>query len=757
MSLLGRERRPFVGLAIAAALGIFVADYFPALNNLVLAIAFGGAIACVRRPFAPLVFPVVAAAFFCLHSSRILRTPADVLADFAGDEIRAVSVAGEVATEPKVELNGNSTFLLKLKSARFDDERIESDATVYVHWRGAAQVGDEIALFGTLQPIEPPRNPGEFDMRGYLARRGVTRQVIVRYPENGHVMRSGSMFSLLRAAARSRDWMQRSLSRGIEDSPEVIGLICGTSLGLRHQTRDDIEEPFQQTGTLHLFAVAGLHVGIVAWLLWTVASVTRLPRKPATAVIIALLFFYAAVTGLHTASIRAAVMSAVLMAGLFFDRKVLALNSLAAAAFLILLWDSNQLFTSGFQLSFCVVAAIIVLATPLYRFFRRIGQPDPFLPRALFSPLKKLGIKISEALARGATVSMAAWIGSLACIYWYFHLVTPVSLFANLAVVPIAYFVLALALLSLITAPISSALSVIFNNANWLMSRAVFGLVHLFAAIPGGHFYLVEIPSPRAPVAIAVLDEGTGAATHVRANGHDWLIDCGSARSYERTLKSYLHSRGVNRLEGLILTHGDAQHIGGAPGVIDDFSPREIYDNPLSVRSVLQRQLLSRFTPQHLRAGDALLFGKMVNAKILYPPSHLQIEAADDAPLILRVMINGKTAVFFESDSGADAEEALLDSGEELKSDILIKGQHHEGSSGTAEFIDAVRPKLIIATARESPIAEKLNDEWASEIAARGIKLFRQDETGAVELEFQEGEWQARSYLTGETLRSNSR
>ncbi len=757
MSLLGRERRPFVGLAIAAAVGIVAADYFAALNILIVLIAFGGAAVCLRWPFAPLVFATVGAAFFCLHSSRILRTPAAKLAAVAGNEIRAVSVTGVIATEPKIEANGVATFLLRLKSARFDDQPFETNASVYVYWRGTAQVGDEVALFGTLEPIEPPRNPGEFDMRAYLARRGVTREVIVRYPENGRLVRPGSAFSLLRAAARSRDWMQRTLSRGIEDSPEVIGLICGTSLGLRHQTRDDIEEPFQQTGTLHLFAVAGLHVGIVAWLLWTVASVFRLPRKLATAIIISLLFFYAAVTGLHTASIRAAVMSALLMAGIFFDRKVLALNSLAAAAFLILLWDSNQLFTSGFQLSFCVVAAIIIFANPLYRIFRRLGQPDPFLPRALFSPLKKIRIKISDALARGSSVSMAAWAGSLPCVYWYFHLVTAISLLANLIVVPIAYFVLALALLSLITAPFSSFLSIVFNNANWLMSRAVLTLVHLFAAIPGGHFYLAESASPRVPVMIIVLDEGTGAAVHVRANGYDWLIDCGSDRTYERTLKAYLHSRGVNRLEGLILTHGDAQHIGGTPGVIDDFSPREIYDNPLSVRSVLQRKLLGRFHAQHLVSGDALLFGPMVSAKILYPPSHLNVEAADDAPLILQLTINDQNTVFLESDAGAEAEAALVDSGAELKSDILIKGQHHEGSSGTAEFIDTVRPRLIIATSRELPVVEQLNDEWASEIAVRGIELFRQDQTGAVEIEIRDGEWQARSYLTGEIFRNNNR
>src|SRR5205823_10327323 len=100
---------------------------------------------------------------------------------------------------------------------------------------------------------------------------------------------------------------------------------------------------------LHLFAVAGLHVGIVERLLWILATVARLSRKWATALIIPLLLFYAAITGLHVSSIRAAVMSSILLGGFFFERKVFSLNSLAAAAFFLLSWNTNEAFSTGFQ------------------------------------------------------------------------------------------------------------------------------------------------------------------------------------------------------------------------------------------------------------------------------------------------------------------------------------------------------------------------------------------------------------------------
>src|SRR5438132_3325255 len=514
-------RQPFVGLALMAALGIVVADFFPSavFRWWFAAVAFALlAIPLCCWPNLGSTYLLVGCGFFLLHNLQIGDTAGLQLAVNLSDRPRVVNAVGFVTSEPKVAPNGFASFLFKLESIEFEGKTRATQATLLVRWRGNPEFGDELKLFGIAEPIAPPRNPGEFDMRSYLARQDVRRSLFVRYPEDGVSIRKGGGNPILQAAQKSRAWMQSAICRGLDDSPQVQNFLSGIALGLRHQTPEDIEEPFQQTGTLHLFAVAGLHVGIVARLLWSLAMVLRLPRKAATALIIPLLFFYAAITGLHTASVRAAVMSALLLGGIFFDRKILALNSLAAAAFLILLFDSNQLFTSGFQLSFAVVGAIILLADPMFVRFERMVAPDPFLPRLLLSRVRRICAAVGRGLARGASVSLAAWIGSLLLIYWYFYLVTPVSLFANLVVVPIAYFVLALAMLSLITAPISSGLSILFNNANWLMSRAVLGLVHFFAMLPAGHVYLARFTERHAPITITVLDEGTGGAAHIRTN-----------------------------------------------------------------------------------------------------------------------------------------------------------------------------------------------------------------------------------------------
>src|SRR5947207_1412414 len=477
-------RQPFVGLALMAAFGIVVADFFPiaAFHWWFAAIAFALlAIALFSWPNLGSTYLLVGCGFFLLHNFRIGDTAGLQLAADLSERPRVVNALGFVTSEPKLASNGFATFLFKLESIELEGKTRPTNATLLARWRGNPEFGDELKLFGIAEPIAPPRNPGEFDMRSYLARRDVLRILFVRYPQDGALAQRGGGIQILRAAQNSRAWMQNALCRGLEDAPDVRNFISGIALGLRHQTPEDIEEPFQQTGTLHLFAVAGLHVGIVAGLLCMLAMVARLSRKWAAAIIIPSLFFYAAVTGLHVSSVRAAVMSSILFGGFFFERKVFVLNSLAAAAFFLLWWNTNELFSTGFQLSFAVVGAIILFGDPLFGVLQRWTAPDPFLPRSLLRGPRRLMHSGFEWLCRGASVSLAAWVGSLPFILWYFHLVTPISLFANLVVVPIAFFILAIALLSLLSTPLLAWLAVIFNNANWALAQLVLGIVQLFA------------------------------------------------------------------------------------------------------------------------------------------------------------------------------------------------------------------------------------------------------------------------------------
>src|SRR5262249_27610252 len=473
MKLLSASRQPFVGLTLMAATGIIVAEIVPLAPAALISAAIVLGICILIAlcwPKLPATYLIVAAGFFLLHKFATTNTAGQQLANKLGERPRVVTAVGYVITEPKIAPSGFATFLLKLKSIELEGKNESTHAVWQIRWKGAPEIGDELKLFGTAEPIAPPRNPGEFDMRTYLARHDVRRMLFARYPEDGTLIRHGGGNPLLRAAQASRTWMQNALCRGVDDAPEAKSFISGIVLGIRHETPEDIEEPFQQTGTIHLFAVAGLHVGIVAALLWVLAAIARLSRKRAAAFIIPSLFFYAAVTGLHVPALRAAVMASILVGSYFFERRVFLLNSLAAAAFFILCWNTNELFSTGFQLSFSVVGAIVLFADRFFSFFQRRAAPDPFLPQSLVRGPRRWMPSSYKWLCGAASVSLAAWIGSLPLILWYFHLVAPISLLANLVVVPIAFFVLAVALLSLMTTPLVPWVALIFNNANWTLA-----------------------------------------------------------------------------------------------------------------------------------------------------------------------------------------------------------------------------------------------------------------------------------------------
>ena len=237
------------------------------------------------------------------------------------------------------------------------------------------------------------------------------------------------------------------------------------------------------------------------------------------------------------------------------------------------------------------------------------------------------------------------------------------------------------------------------------------------------------------------------------------MFDCGNDRSYERVVRKYLHWAGVNRLSGLLLTHGDALHLGGKAQLLEDFPRVRVLDNPTPDRSTIHRRLQRFFQdrgikPATLAAGDSFRLSREVTAHVLFPPRSLSSPVADDQAYVIRVLVGPAASILFMSDAGIKTEKALLALRSDLRSDIVVKGQHHSGESGSEAFLYAAQPRLIIATSRDFPNHERISESWTRELQKRGIKLFRQDDTGAVTLRFHHDSWEAQSYVTGETFRS---
>ena len=142
--------------------------------------------------------------------------------------------------------------------------------------------------------------------------------------------------------------------------------------------------------------------------------------------------------------------------------------------------------------------------------------------------------------------------------------------------------------------------------------------------------------------------------------------------------------------------------------------------------------------------------------RVLYPPAGLKRSSAADMALVLQLEAGGRRALFMSS-SGFTTERWLIDNEPDLRSDVLIKGQHTKDFSGTPDFLARVAPQVVICSALgyTEPV-EKL-DAWEQETAAMGITVFRQDHAGAVQIKIRDDGYELRGFVNGQTFRSRAR
>ena len=606
-------------------------------------------------------------------------------------------------------------------------------------------------MTGSLENLGPPRNPGQFNFAAWSALRQIFTRIRTEHASDTKIVSTHHGNPVERLAFITRGWMRQTLVQGVND-PGISDLVVAMVLGETSALPERVQEQFRGTGTFHLFSVSGLHVGMLAVLLWQLMRILGLSRRQSACAIIPLLFFYALMTGWKPSSVRAAVMTSVVLFGLIASRQPILLNNLCAAAFLILLMDTNQLFNAGFQLSFCVVASIMLLAKPIGALVDRPFLPDPFFPEKLLSPFRRFALKTGQKFSGLVAVSGAAWTGSLPLTLGYFHLISFSALPANLVAVPLSFGIMAVAMLSLLTGVFSTWLSVVFNQANWLITQALLGAVALCASLPGSFFYIARPQLPPPAAEVVVFDFGAGGATWISVEGQAWLIDSGPVFHHDSTLLPFLRSQGRRTLDGIVITHGDAGHISAATELLASCPPRMVVDSMQDDRSPhrhrLQTLLAERGAPKSLqRAGDTVSLSPSARLHILHPPAQSSRGLADDKVVVTRLDVAHVRILFLSDASFATEQWLLANAPDALQCDILVKGRPRSGPSGDSAFLNAARPTVVIATAADFPASEKLEPEFAAELATRGITLFRQDQTGAVTIRVFPTGWQASAFL----------
>ena len=471
-----------IALAAAFLAGVVPASRFGvpllALVLFLLASAFIGVLLpLVRRSPAPALVSAVVLLGMVRVGASVDSGPSSLA---AYHEVPDVEVRGVVVSDP--EWAGRATRLrMRVDGIRLDGHWKETSDEILVvvresliFWNQrdwpAFRYGDRLSLRGTL---EPPPVLDEFDYPAYLARQGIG--TVMSFPQVTFLEQDqGVAFYRWLYAARQR--MAESLARVVPEPQASLGQAL--LLGLGDNIPEDLVDDFRATGTSHILAISGLHVGILLgvglglsqWLFGRRRQIYLLSP-------LLLMWLYALISGMSPSVTRAAIMGTVYLTALFFGRPRSVLPALAFAAAVMVAVSPSVLWSVSFQLSFAAMAAIAALAEPISRRLRslydwRLGDGGVLSP-------------ILVAVTYIVAMSIAAIVATLPLVVFYFQEFSLVGLPTTLLVLPALPFVLVSHAATALVGLLSSFWAYPLGSFAWVTTAYVTGLVGLMAQLPG--------------------------------------------------------------------------------------------------------------------------------------------------------------------------------------------------------------------------------------------------------------------------------
>ncbi|MEW6540469.1 MAG: DNA internalization-related competence protein ComEC/Rec2 [Bacillota bacterium] len=474
--------RPLVMMAVLYGFGVFLAGHFHLYgDHLFLSVGAALTVASIAYFAVKKAAPVLILALFAVLGAAVTGLTVDRTASpLAAWDNSAVVLEGAVVRDADVRPD-RVIYLLAVHEVRKGNEVMRPGGRVVVSHREPDAVygyGDLLRTRGVLRIPVSPGNPGEFDYRAYLERQGVAFKMNVL--GTGAIERigvdRGNYVVYLALTAKER--LSAGLERALE--PGAAALVRGITMGVRGEIAPEMNEAFTVTGVVHILSVSGLHVGFLVGLVLVFTRLGRLDPRWTLIMVVAVLAFYAVMVGFKPPVIRASVMALLLLAAHQMGRLRDWPTALALAALVILLGNPLSLYDPGFQLSFTATWGILYLGPLIVRGLDQLAAARRL---SWWKP----------AAGWFLAVPLAAQLGVFPLIAYYYNLISPVSLPANLVTVPLVGLIFVLGFISALLGAFLPAAAWLTGPATGALVDLFLALVKFFAGVKGAYYY---VPTP---------------------------------------------------------------------------------------------------------------------------------------------------------------------------------------------------------------------------------------------------------------------
>ena len=651
----------------------------------------------------------------------------------------------------------NKQFLFKIKKNRLNK---------YLSNLKRLTIGDKIVAVGLIQSARSKRNPGEYDYQKYLNSKGIVGIVIY----SDIIITPNKSFNLLNIILAIR----YSINDKIEElfNTQSSALVKGLLLANRKNIDYETMEYFINSGVVHVLAVSGLHVGFIIIIFLLLFTRTNIYLKYIFTFIGLLLFVF--ITDFQPSVIRASIMAGALLASYISSRNYNSLNSISIAALIILIFQPNELFNPGFQLSFSAVLSILILYPLLQKWIFKFSMN---------SQLRKIILFIF--------ISLSATLGTLPFTAHYFHKLSLVSLLANIFVIPLIGLIVGLSIAAISFSYIWFMPAKLLANTAMLLIDIMYKLVaffgkpdYSFVKISQSSVYdfiiyyailiiliytLVNFNSYRSKVVIIILlisnyilwkdithqsfftnrylsvlmiDVGQGDAFLIKLpDGKYLLIDAGANQNgFDNGLKiiaPLLDYLNINKIDYGCISHVDNDHAGGFSSLLSKY----YFPNFLKPYANKNNYQDSQFEEQILNSKSNLIhYSKSIikggNYRIyILNDSNENNESENDKSGIIKILY-GQNSFLFVGDAGMNVENKLIQQyGEFLNSDVLKIGHHGSKYSSSEKFIKVVSPQIALISVGTTNRFGHPSKRVIELLQREKIKIFRTDIDRAVVLE----------------------